>query len=335
MIPDSDTFVPEFGLCLPPELALSLEFEGLPLLDQVDDTLNLSDPLRTTPTQVNDFNLPDYGMSAGHDLLESDFDFSGGGFTADDDDILRNVDDAEHLDFNLDSTPLHPGKRIAQDVVSSPSKRMNASIDDSEIQRIAREDHENVKGFQFNGFGSDMGGFGDPNFDIYKSPPPQENDAIGNTVEEISGPRAKKRRRLVIVEDDTPTIPDDEFRKWPERYIETQAAAISRRRDFEMTKLAKTRATRFLWDWNGRDNASLHPLLLELFSRDAFVACWKAVSQSGNTTGKRKRDEIDGEVENAMVEFGGTGGFNSMDFPVHPIQIQLIQGNGSWPSRSG
>ena len=53
------------------------------------------------------------------------------------------------------------------------SKRTRyTSADDDDIQRIAREDHDHARQFQYTDFDHDTGGFGEPNFDEYRSPIP-------------------------------------------------------------------------------------------------------------------------------------------------------------------
>ena len=329
-LPDSDTYIPEFGLCLPPELMMEFsDLDGTPTpapRDQVDFALSLSDPLQTPPSRgTNEFSLPGYDMSVGHDSnTDSGFgDYSdGGGFSNDYDeeyDILRNANDSEHLDFNLDPTPSQRRKRISQDSGGGDvSKRArHISADDDDIQRIAREDHDHARRFQYDDFNHYTGGFGEPNFDEYRSPTPVANDAPAvETIAQDDVPKVTKRRRI-IVEDDSSTIKDDNFRLWPQKYIETQAAANARRKTHEMTKLAKERAMNYLWGWNGRENSSLHPLLSQLFSRTALLKRWKPDLQPMNPGEKRKRDD-GGELEYGMGGFGrDTGGFgDTMDYSV-------------------
>ena len=52
-LPDSDIYIPEFGLCLPPELMMDFDDRRDTLTpahrDEIDFALNLSDPLQTPP----------------------------------------------------------------------------------------------------------------------------------------------------------------------------------------------------------------------------------------------------------------------------------------------
>ena len=206
-LPDSDTYVPEFGLCLPPELMMDFcDIDGTPIhvpRDGLDFALNLSDPLQTPLSRrTSDFSLPGYDMSIRHDSNDSGFgDYSDGGiFTNDyeeDDDILRNADDAEHLDFNLDPTPSQSRKRTSQDGGGGDvlKRARHTSADDDDIQRIAREDHDHARQFQYDDFDYDTGGFGDPNFDEYRSPTAVVNDAPAvETTTQDDAPRVRKRR---------------------------------------------------------------------------------------------------------------------------------------------
>ena len=322
-IPDSETYVPEFGLNIPPEFAFN--FDDLESPSQPEDTadLNLSDALHT-PLPRHEFSLPSYNLSLGPASNDSGFgDYTGDagfGYDDDDDDILRNVDDAGNLDFNLD-TPTYPRKRGAQDDLPTEPKRVRVttSADDDEIQRMAREDHD-MGNHQFNDFGDDGGGFGDVNFDVYGTPPPVSEVPV----EEVVKP--KKRRRVVIVEDNSSTIPDDEFRSWPQRYRETQDIANFQHMKNEMKKLAQKRATQFLWGWGAK---TLHPSLADMFSREALLARWKREPVGL----KRKRHE-NGELEYAM-EFGDGGGFGDggFDYSVSFLVNEFMLGNGDWPSR--
>ena len=113
-------------------------------------------------------------------------------------------------------------------------------------------------------------------------------------------------------------------------YLATQAATKSRRKAQEMTKLAKERATNYLWGWNGRENSSLHPLLSQLFSRTALLELWKPELHTTNPGEKRKRDD-DGELEYGMGGFGGdTGGFgDAIDYSVQFSQ-DLLSDDRKW-----
>ena len=318
------------------------EVDGTPTpapRDGVDFALNLSDPLQTPLSRrTSDFSLPGYDMSIGHDSNnDSGFgDYSdGGGFGNDygdeEDDILRNANDAEHLDFNLDPPP-QPRKRASQDDSGGDvSKRARHTFtDDDDIQRIAREDHDHARQFQYGDFDHDTGGFGEPNFDEYRTPIPVNDDPAVEATLQDDAPRVRKRRRLVIIEDDSSIIKDEDFRSWPEKYLETQAAANARRKNQEMTKLAKERATSYLWGWNGRENSSLHPLLSQLFSRTALLERWKPEIRLANVAEKRKRDD-DGNLEAGMGGFGGdTGGFgDTMDYSVQFSQ-KLVSNDSKW-----
>jgi hypothetical protein len=272
-------------------------------------------------------------MSVGHDSNDSGFgDFSdSGGFGGDDyydedDDILRNADDAAHLDFHLDPAPSHHRKRTAKDDATGDfSKRTRfSSADSDDIQRIAREDHDYAREFRQIGFSENTGEFGDAGFVEYRTPP------IGDNVERVQDTvvaREKKRRRIVIVEDDSSIIDSDEYRSWPQKYLATQAAASARRRTLEMTKLAKEHAQNYLWGWNGRKNSSLPPALSQLFSRTALLKLWVEPS---NATEKRKRDDNE-RLELAMGNVGGFGvvggggGFDSIDYSVRSLfEIKLM-----------
>ena len=330
-LPDSDTYIPEFGLCLPPELMMDFDdLDGTPTPgprdNEVDFALDLSDPLQTPVSRrTNDFSLPGYDMSVGHDSSNDsgfgDYCDGGGfgnGYRDYEDDILRNADDAEHLDFNLNPSPSHPRKRASQDDGGDVSKRArHTSADDDDIQRIAREDHDHARHFRYDDFNYDTGGFGDPNFEEYRSPIPVNGDPVVETTTQDDAPRVRKRRRVIIVEDESATIKDEDFRSWPQRYVETQAAANARRKTQDMIKLAKERAKNYLWGWNGRENSSLHPLLSQLFSCAALLERWKPDHHPTNAAQKRKRDD-DGELKYGKDGFGGdTGGFGDpMDYSV-------------------
>src|SRR5271156_5883573 len=87
IIPDSETFMPEFGLNLPPMFALPLLSDDSP--GSSPPAFEQSDALDSSPLQHADFSFSDPSGS-----LNSGFDDGGGemyGF--DDDDGLGNVDD--------------------------------------------------------------------------------------------------------------------------------------------------------------------------------------------------------------------------------------------------
>jgi len=291
-IPDSETYVPEFGLNVPPEFALN--FHELDFTTRREETIevNLSDALHTPLPRTNEFSLPGYDLSGGPHSIDSGFgDYSGDagfGYDDEDDDILRNVDDAANLDFNID-TPTNPRKRGAQEDPPTVSKRVRitTSGDDDEIQRIAREDHEGHH--QLNDFGDDGGVFGEYNFDAYESPPPPVEETPADK------PPRKKRRRVAIVEDNSSTIPDDVFRTWPQMYRETQDVANLQHKKNLKRKFAQKRATQLLWGWG----KNLHPSLSDFFSRDALLACWKSPPTAPPD-----------EVEFPMGGFGDGGGFD-------------------------
>ena len=265
-IPDSDVFVPEFGLCLPPELTLDFDDAESPQEARYrgieDFGLDLSDPLQTPLSKTHDFSLPDYecDISAGRDSNDSGFgDFSGsGGFSGDlgeyDDDILRYADDAGNLDFSLDPTPLRPRKRRLEETAGAEIRTRHISAEDEDIQRIVRGDHDFARQLQFDNMDDNMNGFREPNFDNYRTPPPIDEPGTERITQDITA-RPKRKKRVIIIEDDSATVRDADFRSWPEKYLKTQAAAITRRRAFEMAKLAKDRAERYLWEWGGRNSA--------------------------------------------------------------------------------
>jgi hypothetical protein len=315
-LPDSETFVPEFGIQLPPEFTLNFE-TGSPTpgaRHEIEYNLNLSDPLQTPLHSLinHEFSLPGYHISAGLDSTDSAFGDYSGGF--DDDDILRNADDnIEALDFNLDATPTRPPKRHGMvDDVGTLKRARYTSADgmDDEVQRIAREDHDNPQPPIFDDIGNDMG-FGDPGFDDYRTPPPAETGP--EKVGEDPAP-AKKKRRIVIVEDEAPMIGDRDFRSWPAKYIEMQEVSHLRRKNLEMNRIAKRNAVNCVWGWGGKEVGSLPPLLNRLFSREALLQRWTGKSDAIVEPGKRKGDE-DGEMEFGMG-MGDNGGFDTMDYGV-------------------
>lgn len=113
-LPDSETFIPEFGLCLPPELTLEFRLPVLRHLSPIhefDTTINLSDGI-PIPQKGDDFNLPEYGeqfFGGGGDIDIESYGTGGaggaelgswrgsGGF----DDEFQLVDDTEYLDLYL------------------------------------------------------------------------------------------------------------------------------------------------------------------------------------------------------------------------------------------
>src|ERR1700694_3450415 len=73
-LPDCDTFIPEFGLCLPPELQLNFDTDSSPTSarQDFDFSANLSDALQTPLTgRSHEFSLPGYDMSVGNDYNDS------------------------------------------------------------------------------------------------------------------------------------------------------------------------------------------------------------------------------------------------------------------------
>jgi hypothetical protein len=314
-LPDSETFVPEFGLHLPPELTLNFEL-GSPTpgaRDQIDYNLNLSETLQTPLHGLNhEFSLPGYNISAGLNSTDSAFGDYSGGF--DDDDILRNADDnAETLDFNLEPTPTRPPKRVGTEDGGTLKRARYTSADgtDDEVQRIAREDHNLAQPSNFDDFGNDTG-FGDPGFDEYRTPPPAET--APEQVGEGTAP-ARKKQRIVIVEDEAAMIGDRDFRSWPAKYIEMQEVSHLRRKNLEMNRIAKKNAVNCVWGWGGKEIGSLPPLLDRLFSREALLQRWTGESDAVVALGKRKRDDEEGEVEFGLG-MGDNGGFDTMDYGV-------------------
>jgi hypothetical protein len=315
-LPESDTFVPEFGIHLPAELIFNFD-NGSPTpgaRDELEYNLNLSDALQTPLHGFNahEFSLPGYNAYAAHVSTDDGFgDFSGG---FDDDDILRNADDVEALDFDLEPTPTHPSKRLTENVDGSSVKHTrytSADGTDDEVQRIAREDHEPGQQPHLDDFGTDAG-FDNPSFDEYHTPPPQES-VQGTEDQEIA--QVKKRRRIVIVEDDATMIADADFRSWPAKYREMQEAATTRRKNLEMNRIAKKNAIHCVWGWGGDHMGGLPPMLNQLFSRDALLQRWTGESQTAVVPGKRKRDDEDGEVEYGMG-MEDAGGFDPIDYGV-------------------
>jgi hypothetical protein len=306
-LPDCDTFLPEFGLCLPPELQLNFNTYSSPTTSRPNDfdfSAPLSNDLQTPLTgRSHEFSLPGYGASAGNDYNGFGFSDDIGGFRDDDDDGLANADDADTLDFDLgpvDPTPTRPHKRVSSDndTISKRARYTFVDGNDDEIQRIAREDHDNARRGDTpdNNFDS---GFGDIEFAEYRTPPPLSMPPVDET---INPPR--KRRRVIIVEDDTSTVKDSDFRSWPEKYLQMQIMGNTRKKNLEMTRIAKQRALNYIWGWGGRRAGSLPPALDAMFSRIALMERWKGPTSD---VVKRKRDD-DGELEYPFGGFGDTGG---------------------------
>jgi hypothetical protein len=83
-----------------------------------------------------------------------------------------------------------------------------------------------------------------------------------------------------------------------------QIVGNARRRNLEMTRIAKQRAFDYIWGWGGRRAGSLPPALDAMFSRIALMERWKGASSD---VVKRKRDD-DGELEYPLGGFGDNGG---------------------------
>jgi hypothetical protein len=324
-LPDAETFVPELGLCLPPDVLLDFGCETSSNSEEEDYALDPSQDVLLTPLSRADFNLPDY------DTLLSDggtgFGDASDGFTnqydQEDDDILRNADDGADLDFNLDSTPLHPKKRgLREDGNDPATKRMRFNSGegtDDEIQRIAREDHDLVQQPHMSDWSNDIGGFGDPAFTEYQTPP-----TIADEQSTVNAPVKKKSGR-VIVEDKAATIKDAEFRLWPQRYREMQTIRKERGRLIEMGKIAKANAAKLVWGWGGRSEGHLPPALSQMFSREALLKRWAPAESHPATPGKRKRNETDVEYALGFGDggFGDQGGFDySVSHEIFPADLR-------------
>ena len=320
-LPDSETFVPEFGLCLAPDIRLDFDSD-ISTEDEEDHAINLSDPLKT-PISRTDFNLPDYntllndggsGFGDGSDGFSNHYDY-------DDDDILRNADDADTLDFNLDSTPTKSRKRTAREDSDISHKRVYASGEgtDDEIHRIARQDHDIPDGMA-DWPHTDEGGFGEPLFTDYQTPPPPES------FDDVFPPPVKKKRRIAIIEDDSATVQDSEFRLWPQKYREMQRVAKARRRNYEMGRIAKENAMKLLWSWGGRSERELPETLRGLFSKEALLKRWKRDGVGGRSLEKRKRDgeeAVEIGLGTGEEGFGDTGGFGDYAGGFDPIDISV------------
>jgi len=326
-IPDSDTFVPEFGINIPPHLALqfrSLLADDNPANEEKEPTPpgpNLSSPLGTPLPHNPDFSLHGYDIGGGSSF-SIDYDDDGGfgyaGGYDDDDDVLRHANDAGTLDFNLEIPGSSTKKRGANDEGGSGKRARYHSIDDEDVRRIAREDHAGGGQFDF----ALSGGieFGDdPQFDPYHTPSPisPENgpEKAGQVVPTL--PLIKKGRRALIVQDSV-TVNTDSPRAWQDRYAEKMHGAKARWEKAERAKVAAARAMDALWRWNG--TTELHPLLATFFSRDALLKRW---DQSPSEV-KRKWDATigGGDIEIGMDSGGfGDGGFG--DMPGIPDSLDL------------
>lgn len=350
-LPDSETFVPEFGLCLPPDL-LHFDSDTPSDEDGEDDyALDLSDALRTPLSRTNDFNLPDYDYGLLNDGIDSGFGDASDGFDvhyqSEDDDVLRNVDDGANLNFNLDTTPPRPRKRGTRedsDDVDHAKRPRHISGDrtDDDVQQMAREDHIMAQQTQIDDWTNDIGGFGEPAFAEYQTPPPVPTQVI----EQIAAPVKKKRRIVFIVEDKSTTIKDADFRAWPQKYAEMQVAAKERKRNIEMGRTAKENAVRLVWGWGGRSEKELPEAFRERFSRAALLTRWlPGENNSVDNKGKRKRVD-DSAMEYAMCfggaggfadtgGFGDNGGFDNLDYSVCFSDVPLILGYRDCPTCGG
>jgi hypothetical protein len=367
-ISDSDTFVPEFGINIPP--TLGLQFQALindpaPHQEERELTLgpNLSSPLRT-PAH-HDFSLQGYeiggGLSSAGDFGDDGgFEFTGGLY-GEEDDALRNANDAGTLDFNIDIPGLSSErKRVMTETPGSLLKRARVlhSLDSEDMRRIAREDHDVGGGQQFDftlyGGGGD---FDEAQFDVYRTPPPPQIEAdLTGEAEPSAVPVAKRRRRALIVQDSV-TLYADSTRAWQERYKEAMRSAKARQEKIEMGRVASVRAAEALWG-----KGKLHPLLARVFSREALLHRWDRDNKSGSgVSGKRKLDAISGGRGGGDIEIGmgggfGDGGFRDMrgtpdplDLTVFPptththtrthkprflrVSDEIWVGNGNWSSR--
>jgi hypothetical protein len=333
-LPDSEFYIPEFGLCLPPGLELDFN-PSSPLHDHaVDFSQNLSDTLQTPLTNRRYDNLT-LDMSAGHDTLDSGFGDDGGddglGFGNDnyDDDGLANVDDTGVLDFDLgpiDPTPTRPRKRASDD--DERHARYTSEGTDDEIQRNIRDDHNRLR---HPDTPDNFDNFDNPGFDQYNTPsnlPALPVPRSPTALPDLEKP-PRKRRRIVIVEDDACTIKDADFRSWQEKYMEIQIAGNAKKKHAEKLRIAKLRALNYIWGWGGRKENELPPGLAQKFSRTALVQRW---SGKAPTVG-RKRVE---EVEFPRAEMGDTGGYgdggfgdmgggyDNADYAVRTSQLSLI-----------
>jgi hypothetical protein len=187
---------------------------------------------------------------------------------------------------------------------------------DDEIQRIAREDHAINQPTDH--WTNDMGGFGEPAFAEYQTPP-----RIASLEEIAPVMPTKKKRRIVIIEDESHTVPDAEFRLWPQRYREMQAIAKERKRNLYLGRIAKENAARLLWGWDERTEKELPPALKQMFSRDALIRRWKP---ENDVVSPEKRKRVEEDVEFGLGVDGGFGdadAFQPMDYSVSHLGIWL------------
>ena len=306
VIPDSETFIPDFGIVLPPEYALpSLSDDSPPSSPLV---FPLSDSIHSTPLQHADFSLSDPSWS-----LNSGFDDVGGDtYGYDDDDGLGNVDDTATLNFGLDVTPLI-GRRETGSVTR---KRAYTSVDDDEVRRIAMEDHDvdfDDGGF---GFGGEMG-FDGVNFEEYRTPPQHvvEDGEVAEVVND-EGQVRRKRRRVHIVEDDNVTL-TEENKNWTERYKEIISRAQVRRDKLDTAKMAKQIAERMVWSWNNIPSDKLPPNLHSFFSKTALLAKWKPRTAPPPKKNGEVQQMAETDIGMGFGEtggFGDGGGFDSIDY---------------------
>jgi hypothetical protein len=314
-LPDCDTFVPEFGINLPPTLVL--QFQALltdddPSHDQREGTVlgaALTSPLRTPLHGHHDFSLQDYDIGGGGSSVDYGDD---GGFDYgydDDDDILRDANDAGTLDFNLDIPGSSSRKRGADELGGAEKRPRYGSFDEDDLRRIAAEDHD--QGAQFDPLDFADGGFGDAQFDPYRTPDPVA-PANAAKEEELSLPAPKKRRQRGLIVPDNATVNTDSPRAWQDNYAEAMTSLRARQEKDRGTRFAVRRAEMALWGWNGC--GELHPKLATMFSRDSLLRTWGRGEKGGV---KRKRDVAvgPGDVEIGMGGGGfGDGGFGDGGF---------------------
>lgn len=307
--------------------------------DELDGGSNLSLTRHTPVSADHRFSLPDYNLSGGPASLDSGYNEYGGSF-AEEDDILLYADDAENLNFSLDATPIQSRKRASRDPGSNISKRTRHTSDDDEtIQRIARDDHNSAFQSHFYDFKDEMGGIGDVRLDEYRPLDPlmTELDQEHHPEEEVVPRPMNKRRRLIIVEDESVTVPSEDFRNWPKKYSETQAILISRKRKAELARIAKEKAAKYLKGWGGRDCASLHPLLQNSFICPALAKRWN--KKPPNATNKENYHDGGTQAELAIDRFGNgtigldgleSGAFDSLDYGVLSALNRSLTGDGHW-----
>src|SRR5262245_34798666 len=284
ILPNSDTYIPEFGLCLVHDPLFTLNEHEDTSDDSRDDLLNLSHNLQTPLYDTSDLSLLAYEPN---DSSFGDTSFSRG--YEDEDDILRTGNDEEPLNFNLDdTTPLPRSHVISDGLVRS----RYLSAEDDDIQRIAREDHNFARQMQSGGWEDNDAGFGETHFEEYKNVAMQ-NDNEHQEIDTTPPPRKKYK---VIVEDDECIMRDSKFRTCQHEYREMQNLAKNRSERVERGKTAKRNAENLVWGWGGRGSTCLPPALLKIFSRDALLKRWgPGESVRKHWAGKRKR--IDAEVE--------------------------------------